>query len=438
MKKIIKRLIPKSLINWYHWLLPYLAALFYGFPSKKMVIIGVLGTRGKTTTAKFIWSCLTAANHRTGLTSTATIHLGKKEILNPYHMTMPGRFAMQKMLRAMVQVGCKYAVIETPSEGIEQWRHNAICYDVAVLVTLYPEYLEIHGWDYERVKMMNRKIFSGLRNNSRKTIDDEKILKSIVVNADTPEAGEFLNFETDRKVTYSINSKANFMAEKISATPRGVTFSVSDRNYELSLLGVHNVINALAAIATAFTLGLDYKYIKEGLKKVMSVPGRMEQVGAGQKYSVFIDYAHDEVSLRAILKLANQIKKSKNSRIIILLGAEGGGRDKTKRPKMGRVAAELADFVIVSNVDPYDDDPSEIIETIAKSSEENGKVRNKNLFLIEDRREGIRKALSLAQEGDTVIITGKGAEQSMIIKSRAIPWNDRKVVKQELERTRVG
>ncbi|MEK9173552.1 MAG: cyanophycin synthetase, partial [Patescibacteria group bacterium] len=208
-------------------------------------------------------------------------------------------------------------------------------------------------------------------------------------------------------------------------------FSVSNRNYELALLGAHNVTNALAAIATASALGLDYESIKEGLEKVTGVPGRMEMVKASEKYSVFVDYAHDEVSLRAILELANKIKKT---RIIILIGAEGGGRDKKKRPRMGQVAAELADFVVVSNVDPYDDDPQEIIESITQAAEKNGKVRNKNLFPIEDRREGIQKALSLAHEDDVVIITGKGAEQSMIIKNRTIPWDDREVVRQELEK----
>ncbi|TSC82343.1 MAG: Uncharacterized protein G01um101420_354 [Parcubacteria group bacterium Gr01-1014_20] len=435
MKKIIKKLIPKFLIGWYHWLLPYLGAAIYGLPSKKMVIIGVVGTRGKTTTAKFIWSCLRAANHQTGLTSTATIHLGEKEILNPYHMTMPGRFAMQKMLRAMVRAGCKYAVIETPSEGIEQWRHHAIRYDVAVLVTLYPEYLEIHGWDYERLKMMNRKIFSALGKNQRKTIDGKKIPKTIVINMDTEESEKLLESEADQKITYGINSKANFVAEKIQVTPRNVTFSVSNRNYELALLGAHNVTNALAAIATTSALGLDYKSIKEGIGKVTSVPGRMELVKTSKKYSVFVDYAHDEVSLRAILELANKIKKN---RIIILIGAEGGGRDKKKRPRMGQVAAELADLIVVSNVDPYDDDPQEIIESITQAAEKNGKVRNKNLFPIEDRREGIQKALSLALEDDIVIITGKGAEQSMIITNKTIPWDDREVVRQELEKTTFG
>ncbi len=434
MKRFVKKLIPKFLLNWYHWLLPYIGAVIYGFPSKKMVVIGVVGTRGKTTTAKFIWSCLNAAHHRTGLTSTAAIYLGEKEMLNPYHMTMPGRFAMQKMLRRMVRSGCQFAVIETPSEGIEQWRHHAIQYDAAVLVTLYPEYLEIHGWNYERLRAMNQRIFFALGNSYRKTINGKKIPKSIVVNKDIPESGKFLNFEADQKVTYGMNLGADFVAREISVTSQGVTFSVGSRNYELTIFGAYNVINALAAIATASALGIDDKYINEGLRKVTTVPGRMERIETGQDCSVFVDYAHDEVSLRAVLETVNKIKKAKDSKIIILIGAEGGGRDKTKRPKMGRVAAELADFVIVSNVDPYDDDPREIIEEIARASEENGKIRNEKLFLIEDRREGIKRALSLARQDDIVIITGKGAEQSMIIKDKVISWDDRTVVREELKK----
>lgn len=433
MKKLVKKLIPKFLINWYHLILPYIGAVIYGFPSKKMVIIGVVGTRGKTTTAKLIWSCLDAARERAGLTSTAVIRLGEKEILNPYHMTMPGRFAMQKMLGAMVKSGCKYAVIETPSEGIEQWRHRAIEYDAVVLVTLYPEYLKIHGWDYERLKVMNQKIFSGLENSPRKTIDNKKIPKIIVANSDLAESREFFSFNADQKITFGINSEANFVAKEINTTSQGTTFRIGTHPYELMLVGAYNVINALAAIAVASGLGIDDKYIKEGLKKVAVVPGRMEKIEAGQNYAVFVDYAHDEISLKAVLETANEIKRTKNSKIIILIGAEGGGRDKTKRPKMGRIAAKLADFVVVSNVDPYDDNPLIIIEDIAQASEKNGKIRNKNLFVIEDRKKGIQKALSLARPDDIVIITGKGAEQSMIIKNKSIPWDDRRIVRQEFE-----
>ena len=431
-KSIIKKITPRFLINAYHFILAYLGVFLYGFPSRKMVIIGVVGTRGKTTTANFIWSCLNAAGYKVGLTSTANIRIGEKEMLNPYHMTMPGRFVLQKLLYQMRKVGCQYAVIETPSEGVEQWRHKGINYDIAVFTTWYPEYLEVHNWNAERCKQMNMEIFASLKNQKIKKIGGKKIPKIIVVNNDSPDRELFLQFPADKKTTYAISSKADFVAKNIKVNREGVNFSVNSIKYQLNILGEFNVYNALAAIALASALDIDKKSIKKGLKNLNKVPGRMEKIEKKQPFLVFVDYAHDVVSLNSILDAVKYLKKRPSNRIILLLGAEGGGRDKTKRPLMGEVAAKKADIVIVSNVDPYDDNPTEIVEDIAKACDRTGKTRWKDLFVIEDREMGIRQALAQAEKDDIVLITGKGAEQMMIIEGKKIPWDDRKIVEEIL------
>lgn len=435
MKKIFKLITPKVLLRFYHFILAYLGAFLYGFPSRKMIIIGVFGTRGKTTTANFIWSCLTAAGYKAGLTGTANIRIGDKERLNPYHMTMPGRFKMQKLLSEMYKAGCNFAVLETPSEGVEQSRHRGIAYDMAVFTTLYPEYLAVHNWSYERCKKMHVKVFETLKKQPVKFMGGKRVQKIMVMNNDIDEREMFLRHPADLKVTYGISHEAQVMAKNILSGKDGVSFFVGPAKYELKMPGEFNVINALAAIATISSLGLGVEAIQKGLSYLQNVPGRMEKIDEGQNFSVFVDYAHDSVSLEAALMAMQNIKQNSLSRVIVLTGGQGGGRDKKKLPIMGNVAAKFADFVVIANEDPYDDDPREIMEVIAKSSEENGKTRGENLFVIDDRREGIRKALSLAKDNDIVLISGKGAEQSMMVHcGKSIPWDDRVVVREEIRK----
>ena len=434
MKRLIKFFTPDFLISFYHWFLAYLGAFIYGFPSKKMVVIGVLGTRGKTSTANFVWSILNAAGEKTGLTGTANFRIGNEEQLNRYHMTMPGRFFLQNFLGKMVRAGCRYAVIETPSEGVEQWRHKGIFYDVAILTTLYPEYMAVHNWDFERCKKMHLKVFEEIHTQPRKIINGKKIPKVIVVNSDNEDKNLFLKPPADKKITYGLKAGADLTATSIETDNETVSFESGGEKYELGLKGSFNVLNALGAIAVANALGIDKRYIKEGLKKLSLVPGRMEKIEAGQNFDVFVDYAHDGPSMTAALNAVGEMSAS-GGKIIVVIGAEGGGRDKKKRPVIGKLAAEKSDYVVVTNVDPYDDDQNEIIEDIARAAEAAGKVRNRNLFAITDRREGIKQAFKLAREGYIVLITGKGAEQSMIIGSEKILWDDRKVARQEIEKS---
>jgi len=431
MKKLLKKLLPEKFVLLYHYLVAVFATLYYGFPSKKMIVIGVTGTKGKTSTINFIWSCLMAGGYKTGIISTANIRIGEKEFLNKYHMTMPGRFTIQKLMAQMVKSGCKFCIVETTSEGIKQYRHIGVYYDIAVFTNLSPEHLESHGGSFEKYKQMKAKMFAALSSH-KKIIDGKEIEKVIIVNKDSEHADYFLDFKADKKITFSIKNEADYVANNIQETNLGVSFEVAKVIFKIGILGKFNVYNALPAIIICYLFDISDYLIAEGLLNLQIIPGRMEKIDEGQNFTVLVDYAHEKESIANVLETASNMKKA-GAKVIILLGAEGGGRDRAKRPIMGELAAKIADYVIVSNVDPYEDDPKQILEDIAVSAEKFGKIRNQNLFVVEDRRSGIKKALSLAKIDDVVLITGKGAEQSIVISGKRSLWDDRRVVREELK-----
>lgn len=433
MKQKIKKLLPEKLLLYYHYFVALRAARKYKYPSKDLIVIGVTGTKGKTSTANFIWSVLTASGKKTGIISTANIRIGDREETNKFHMTMPGRSAIQKLLREMVDEDCTHVVVETTSEGLKQFRHIGINYDYAVFTNLSPEHLPSHGGSFEKYKEQKGVLFKTLAKSKRKNLNGKHIPKVSIINNDSEDASYFKDFQVDKVTTYSLNDPSDLRAEHVEATATGMSFAIGKQKFEISLPGKFNVYNALPAIAIARLEGAKFQEIAEGLKGLGLIPGRMEKIDEGQNFTVYIDYAHEGESMRQALETARAMT-SEADRVIVLLGAEGGGRDKSKRPAMGEVASKLADVVILSNVDPYDDDPREIIDDIAVTAEKFGKVKNKNLFLIEDRRAGIAKALSSARPGDVVIITGKGAEQSMIIKGKSIPWDDREITREEINK----
>jgi UDP-N-acetylmuramoyl-L-alanyl-D-glutamate--2,6-diaminopimelate ligase len=432
LKIVVKKITPRFVVAAYHYCLAWLAGFWYGWPSKQMLIIGVTGTKGKTSTCNFIHSVLTAGGYKTGLLSTANIKIGQEEMLNHFHMTMPGRFALQKFLFQMAKAGCCAAVIETSSEGIRQFRHKAIIYDFLVFTNLSPEHLGSHGNSFEKYKKAKGQVFAELNNSPQKNIAGLEAPKTIIVNQDDSNHNYFLSFPAAKKLTYGFNLDSDYIAQKAQATVGGVDFTVNGLGFHLDTLGVFNVYNALPAIIIGDLLGLSRPAVQEGLANIKVIPGRMEPIDLGQDFLVLVDYAHEQKSMSLALQAGRQIA-DKNGQVIVLLGAEGGGRDKSKRGQMGQVASQLADYVVVSNVDPYSDSPGQIIQDIALAAEQAGKKREQNLFTIEDRRQGIKKALSLARKGDVVLITGKGAEQCMIVTGKTIPWDDRKIVTEELK-----
>ncbi|MEK7108406.1 MAG: UDP-N-acetylmuramoyl-L-alanyl-D-glutamate--2,6-diaminopimelate ligase [Patescibacteria group bacterium] len=435
LKSHVRQLLPERALLAYHRVFARMAALAYHFPSHEMIVIGVTGTKGKTSTANYLWAALRATGASVAQISTANIRINDTENINPFHMTMPGRFTLQRLMAQARRKGCTWCIVETTSEGIKQSRHAGIVYDIVVLTNLTPEHLRSHGGKFENYRDAKATIFRELAASYRKAIDGRPVPKVIVVNADSDQASHFLAFDADRKVTFSIRTASDIKAERVTTGSGGAKFSINDQSYTLSILGAFNVYNALPAIAIANVFDLPSDRVAAGLASLASIPGRMELINESQPFTVIVDYAHEKESMTGALNAARNVAGDAG-RVIVLLGAEGGGRDTAKRGQMGKVAAEIADVVITSNVDPYEDDPFPIANDIAVAAEQHGKRRDHNLFVILDRREGIRKALSIAENGDVVLITGKGAEQSITIGGKTMPWDDRVVVREEIEKLR--
>ena len=445
---LIKKIIPKTLFKKvqpiYHLILNWLAAVQYGFPSNKLIVVGITGTTGKTTTVFMTAELLRSAGLKVGYTSTAMFSDGNKDWLNDKKMTMLGRFFTQRMLQKMVKNKCDVAIVETTSEGIVQNRHRFINYDIAEFTGLYPEHIDSHG-SFDNYKNAKLKLFKHLGECGKKhlkTNDYNKgcIKKTVIVNLDDKHASEFLSFGAEKKIGFMVDSEQGAASSEqsiekvkykfLEINKIGTRFIFDSKQVQLKILGEFNALNATAAGCIGKALGVDNEKIVEGLEKLKSLPGRLERIDEGQNFTVIVDYAFEPV---AVAKLYETIKVLEPNRIIHVLGSTGGGRDLDRRAKLGKLAGQKADYVIVTNEDPYDDDPMEIIKDVAQGSMNAGKTENKNLFLIEDRREGIKKAFSLAKENDVVLITGKGSEQAIATKDeQLIPWDDREEVKKAL------
>lgn len=445
----IKKIIPAGLLSQYHKSLALLADVVYGRPSEKMVVIGVTGTNGKSTTVSLIAKILEEAGYKVGATSTAIFKIADKEWLNDKKMTMLGRFQLQKLLSQMVRAGCRYAVVETSSQGIDQFRHLGIHYDVCVFTNLTPEHLEAHG-GFANYKNAKLKLFKKLETEDNKKLAGKVIAKAIIANGDDQHAAEFLDFEADDKIVYGLND--NDLAEpethfacrpsgclmlaavNVRLSASGTNFAISGIEFNTELFGRFNVYNCLAAIATAQSQGISLQICKSALEKIAGVPGRMEFIEAGQKFKVLIDYAPEPESLRQLYRTIHEHGLlGQAGRLIHVLGSCGGGRDVARRPVLGKMAANTADIAIITNEDPYDDDPQLIIDQVAAGAVGEGMILGQNLHKIGDRREAIRFALNLANNGDLVLLTGKGCEQAICVANGCkLPWDEREVAREEL------
>ncbi len=428
IKKIVKQFVPNFALDWYHLALAHLADFLYGSPSKKLIVIGVTGTNGKSTTVNLIAKILEEAGHKAALTSTVNFKIGNHDELNRLKMTMPGRFFLQKFLAHAVQEGCQFAIIESSSEGILQHRQIGIAYDCMVFTNLTPEHIEAHG-NFENYKQAKLEYFKHLKNLKPKFINGKLIPKTIVTNLDDAYGAEFKNFQVDRSIGYGSGASADIRGEDLISTEEGINFKINTTVFNLKLKGLFDFYNALAAVAATTAFGADLETCKTALEKITGVPGRMELINEGQTFKVLIDYAPEPESVK---QLYNTINCWPHGKIIHILGSTGGGRDRSRRQVLGQLAARFADIVIITNEDPYDDDPQKIIDDVAEGSMDNGKVLDYNLFKILDRRSALAKAFMIAVTGDLVIITGKGAEQKMAVKDGYIPWDDRTVAREEL------
>jgi len=419
----IEKLIPKKLYRLvqpiYHFLLAITGTILYGFPARKMTIVGVTGTKGKTSTVNFIHSVLSETGQKIGLISTANIKIGEKDLPNKYHMSMPGRFILQKTLKQMRDAGCKYVVLEVTSEGVKQFRHLGLFLDVAIFTNLSPEHLTSHGGPFEKYRSAKMRIFKKRLFNS---------LKLVLLNRDDENAKFFLEASSAESIKFSLED-----VSKIEEGDSGISFKYKDSDFKLNTLGKFNIYNALPAIILGERYGLDFAKIQEGLSRLSLIPGRMEEIKEGQDFKVIVDYAHEKLSMNNLLDTAKNLKKDANNKIIIVLGGDGGGRDEQRLYDMGKVAGEKADMVIVSNSDPYFDDEMTLAQKIAGEVDKAGKVYNENLFIILDRGEAIKKAVELAEKDDIVLLATRGSLNTMSIKGKKVSIDDRVIAREVLK-----
>lgn len=428
MKTLVKRFSPAWLLSYYHKTLARLAAWQYHYPSSKLIVIGVTGTKGKSSTGNIIWHLLTAAGHKVGLATTANFRIGDKEWLNATKMTMMGRTQLQKLLADMVQAGCQYAVIETSSEGIKQWRHFGIQYDVCVWTNLFPEHIDAHG-SFAAYKQAKLSLFQHLSQLPPKHIRKTIIQKVAVLNGDSEYLKEFVAAATIP--TKIIWSQADY--RNLTELKDGLSFTLHGHAMTTPLLGAWSIDNIASAIGVALSQGVDYPTIQATLAHLPQIPGRMEKIAAGQPFTVIVDYAYEPVSLGLLYRFWRKL--SPDSKLITLISSTGGGRDVSRRSGNGKVAAELCDTVFVTDEDPYDDDPMEIMQQVAQGVEAGGKVLNQNFWIIPDRRQAMAAAFNMAKPSDVVFLTCKGADQKIChAKGKKEPWDDRVVAREELQK----
>ncbi len=415
--RFIKRFIPKRLFDAgariYHPFLAWSGALRYGFPSQRLTVIGVTGTKGKSTTVWLLARILEDAGHPTAAIGSLGYKIKDKTWPNLIRMTMPGRWKMQKFLRQAVNAGCAFCVIETPSEGLAQGRHLGVRFDAAMFLGMHPEHLEAHG-SWEAYRAAKQILFRACRGFH-------------VVNADDPSAVEFLRFRARKHLTFGVHH-GDMQATDVIADAHHASFRVGDVAVRLNLGGLFNIYNALAAMAVADAYGVVASQSAMTLATVRDIAGRMEWVQI-EPFGVVVDYAHTPDSLEAVYTTL----KPQAKRLICVLGAAGGGRDKWKRPKFGALAERYSDRVYLTAEDPFDEDPARIMEDIASGI--SGPAQHAKVVREIDRRTAIRDALTDAQEGDIVVITGKGSETSMsLAQGRKIPWSDREIALEFLRR----
>jgi len=427
--RFLRRLIRPSWRRPYHYVLAWAAAVRYGFPSRKLIVIGITGTDGKTTTATLTAAALRASDQKVGLSSTVWFQVGDKKVLNTTHMTMPGRFTLQRMLREMVDAGCHYAVLEVSSEGLAQGRLQGVDIDVAVLTNISPEHIQSHG-TLERYVAAKKKLFTALSASRRKFLFGRAVPKVAVVNLDDDRASVFLDCKADELHGTStetlIRAQAGVEihhAKDIQVDANGGSFTLDHTQFTVRLPGRHNIVNALQAATIAQAVGIPYEVAKQGIATVDHIPGRYEMIDAGHNRKVIIDYAVTPAAFRALYSSLSDLHP-KN--IIAVFGAAGGGRDAWKRPELGVIAAEYASHIILTSEDPFNEDPQKIAEAILAGVPAS---KRSSVEIETDRRLGIKRALEVAQAGDIIVLTGMGAETTMnVAGGKQMPWNDREVV----------
>jgi UDP-N-acetylmuramoyl-L-alanyl-D-glutamate--2,6-diaminopimelate ligase len=413
----LKRFIPHSLFRIlqppYHFVLACIGALLYNFPSKEITVVGVTGTKGKSTVVELINAIFEADGKRTAVAGTIRFKIAEKSERNMFKMTMPGRFFLQKFLREAVNAGCDVAIVEMTSQGVLQYRHKFVHLDALVFTNLSPEHIESHG-SYEKYIAAKLELARALESSQKRP-------RYVIANRDDDHGHLFLETKVEHPLPYGLTDLELHTLNKddVSLVIQGTTLRVP-------LIGLFNIYNALAAITCARAFGVPMKTIHTALTNLPPIKGRVERFKspkeADRRITAIVDYAHTPDSLEKLYQAFEKERK------VCVLGNTGGGRDTWKRPEMGRIADKYCERIILTNEDPYDEDPQKIIDDMVRGIENEAK-----LSIIMDRRKAIRTALEDAPDNSVVIVSGKGTDPYIMgPHNTKTPWSDAKVVQQEI------
>ena len=391
---------------------------WFGRPSDHLRrVIGVTGTDGKSTVTALTADMLWDIGWRPGQIGTVSIRVGSEPEPNLARTTTPEALELQELLARMVGAGNDSVVMEATSHGLALERTRNCRFDIGVVTTVTSEHLEFHG------------TVENYRAAKARLVDEAPIA---ILNADDESFGFFRDRARERVITFGIDAAADLRAGNLRPDTGGTTFHLDSPRWRgdvrIPLPGRFNVLNALASLGVAEAMELQMDRAADALSRTGGVPGRMERVDAGQPFTVIVDYAHTEDSLRKVLDILRPLA---TGRVIVVVGS-AGERDPTKRGPMGRVAAELADLVVVTDEDPRLEDPRAINEQIADGARAAGAVDGETLWIIDDRREAVAHAIGLASDGDVILLAGKGHEQSMIYGTEKRPWDDRTAARDAL------
>ncbi|MBP6860326.1 MAG: UDP-N-acetylmuramyl-tripeptide synthetase [Candidatus Pacebacteria bacterium] len=410
LKRIIRSLLPRrlyrALLSPYHFLISLFAALRYGFPARRLTVILVTGTKGKSSVTEMLFTVLRHAGIPAAVAGTIRFAINDESRANLYKMTLPGHGFIQHFLADAVRAGAKVAVVEVTSEAVLQHRHRFLSPNALVFTNLQMEHIESHG-SFEKYAAAKLRIGYELAKSGKRP-------RAIIANADDRASAPYLALPVENVLPYRFADVTN-----MTAAPGSVSFTHDGTNYQMSLPGSFSVMNALAVIRAARFAGVAPEKIADALRALERIPGRTERIEAGQDFHAIVDYAHTPDSLKALYS-AYPCRK------ICVLGNTGGGRDTWKRPLMGAIADESCEEVILTNEDPYDEDPAKILEAMAGGM-------NREPRIILDRREAIKTALSLAKSGDAVLVTGKGTDPYIMgANGEKVSWSDADVMREEL------
>lgn len=406
--------------------LPHLAAAFYGFPARKLTVIGVTGTDGKTTTTNLIYQILLAAGIKAGMVSTVNAVIGQQVVDTGFHVTTPDALDIQKYLAEMVAAGLTHVVLEATSHGLSQYRVDACEFDLAVVTNITHEHLDYHA-TYENYRAAKGRLFTMLGQTVHKQRGNDRVA---VLNVDDSAYG-FLSDLTNklpqvRMISYGVAKKTDVFAELISSTAAGLEFNAVSSKYRFSvrshLTGLYNISNCLAAIAvTVDGMEIAWEYAQKGIANLPGIPGRMERIDLGQDFTAIVDFAHTPNALQVSLEAARQIT---HGRVIAVFGS-AGLRDRAKRRMMAETAIQFADCTVLTAEDPRTESLEMILNEMEKGAQSQGGILGKTFWKIPDRGEAICFAINQARAGDVVIACGKGHEQSMCFGVTEYPWDDR-------------